>query len=157
MAIRWTFYHARLQSLSSGLPILSVAMSHNIRFGRQQTVVEARVKDKPTMMHARSTAVVAPANSGMMKLSKAIVLAGLVSAGLALSGCGDPYSPGQRAVGGGLLGAGGGAALGAIAGGGQGAAIGALAGGALGAAGGAATTPSRPRYNQPQPSGYNGY
>ena len=55
----------------------------------------------------------------------------------------DPYSPGQRAVGGGLLGAGAGAAIGGIAGGGSGAGIGALAGGALGAVGGAATTPNR--------------
>ncbi len=91
-----------------------------------------------------------------MLLLKPIVLAGLMSAGLALSGCSDPYSPGQRAVGGGLLGAGGGAALGAIAGGGHGAAIGALAGGALGAAGGAATTPNRPRPPRDN-SGYNGY
>jgi hypothetical protein len=59
-----------------------------------------------------------------------------------LAAC-DPYSPGQRAVGGGLLGAGAGAAIGGIAGGGSGAGIGALAGGALGAVGGAATTPSR--------------
>ncbi len=60
---------------------------------------------------------------------------------LGLSAC-DPYSPGQRAVGGGLLGAGAGAAIGGLAGGGHGAAIGALAGGGLGAVGGAATTPS---------------
>ncbi len=61
---------------------------------------------------------------------------------LGLSAC-DPYSPGQRAVGGGLLGAGAGAAIGGLAGGGRGAGIGALAGGGLGAVGGAATTPSR--------------
>lgn len=64
------------------------------------------------------------------------------SLALGLAAC-DPYSPGQRAVGGGLLGAGAGAAIGGIAGGGHGAGIGALAGGALGAVGGAATTPSR--------------
>ncbi len=62
----------------------------------------------------------------------------------ALAGCTNPYDPGQRAVGGGLLGAGTGAAIGALAGGGRGAAIGALAGGALGAVGGAATTPQAP-------------
>lgn len=84
----------------------------------------------------------------------------LLSSGLTLGACADRYDPGQRAIGGGLLGAGGGAALGAIAGGGSGAAIGALAGGALGAAGGAATTPNRgPRdnYDRRQSSGYNGY
>ena len=69
-------------------------------------------------------------------------------AALGLSGCTDPYDPGQRAVGGGLLGAGAGAALGGIAGGGRGAAIGALAGGGIGALGGAASTPQRPSYFQ---------
>ncbi len=65
-------------------------------------------------------------------------------AGLGLTACTNPYDPGQRAVGGGLIGAGAGAALGAAAGGGRGAAIGALAGGAVGAATGAATTPTPP-------------
>ena len=72
---------------------------------------------------------------------------------LALSACTDPYSPTQRAVGGGLIGAGTGAAIGGIAGGGRGAATGALIGGAVGAVGGAATTPERP----PQHGSYNGY
>ncbi len=81
-------------------------------------------------------------------------------AALGLSGCTDPYDPGQRAVGGGLLGAGAGAALGGIAGGGRGAAIGALAGGGLGALGGAASTPQRsgysqqPAYQEPAPAYY---
>ncbi len=88
-----------------------------------------------------------------LTLLRPAALAGLVSAALALGGCTDPYDPGQRAVGGGLLGAGGGALLGGIAGGGRGAGIGALAGGALGAVGGAATTP-RPA---PPPPGYSGY
>lgn len=73
------------------------------------------------------------------RIALAVAATGLA---LGLSAC-DPYSPGQRAVGGGLLGAGAGAAIGGIAGGGHGAGIGALAGGALGAVGGAATTPSR--------------
>ena len=80
-----------------------------------------------------------------------------VVAGLGLSACSDPYDPGQRAVGGGLLGAGAGAAIGGLAGGGRGAAIGALSGGALGAAGGAVTTPNRPQpdyYQQPAPTYY---
>ncbi len=68
---------------------------------------------------------------------------------LTVIGCTNPYDPGQRAVGGGLLGAGAGAALGGIAGGGRGAAIGALAGGAVGAVGGAATTPPPPAYYPP--------
>lgn len=79
----------------------------------------------------------------------------MLVAGLGLSACTNPYDPGQRAVGGGLLGAGTGAALGGIAGGGQGAAIGALAGGAIGAAGGVATTPSAPQpYYQQQAPAY---
>lgn len=67
------------------------------------------------------------------------------------------YDPGQRAVAGGLVGAGAGAALGAVAGGGRGAAIGALAGGAVGAAAGASSTPPPPAYGagySPYGSGY---
>ncbi len=77
---------------------------------------------------------------------KRILGPGAIVLGLAmgLSACTNPYDPGQRALGGGLLGAGAGAAVGGIAGGGRGAAIGALAGGALGAAGGAVTTPTPP-------------
>lgn len=75
---------------------------------------------------------------------------------LALSGCTDPYDPGQRALGGGLIGAGTGAAIGGLAGGGSGAAAGALIGGAVGAVGGAVTTPQRPppAYYAPPPPGY---
>jgi hypothetical protein len=74
----------------------------------------------------------------------------------ALGGCTNPYDPGQRAVGGGLIGAGTGAAIGGLAGGGSGAAAGALIGGAVGAIGGAATTPTPPPpapYYAP-PAGY---
>lgn len=90
-----------------------------------------------------------------------IALSLAVVAGLGTAGCTNPYDPGQRAVGGGLIGAGAGAALGGIAGGGRGAAIGALAGGALGAAGGAVTTPTpppqpyyAPAYGRPAPGYY---
>ena len=64
---------------------------------------------------------------------------------LGLTACTDPYSPGQRAVGGGLIGAGAGAAIGGLAGGGTGALIGAGAGAAVGAGTGYITTPQRPR------------
>jgi hypothetical protein len=70
-----------------------------------------------------------------------------ISMVLALAACTDPYSPGQRAVGGGLLGAGAGAAVGGLAGGGRGAGTGALIGGGVGAVGGALTTPQRPYYS----------
>ena len=62
---------------------------------------------------------------------------------LSLGACTNPYDPAQRAVGGGLIGAGAGAAIGAAAGGGPGAAIGAASGGALGAITGVVTTPGR--------------
>jgi hypothetical protein len=73
-----------------------------------------------------------------------------------LSGCANPYDPVSRAVGGGLLGAGAGAAIGAAAGGGPGAALGAAIGGATGVVEGAATTPPPPGYYG-YPGGYNGY
>ena len=86
------------------------------------------------------------------------VLPPVICAVLALGACTNPYDPGQRAVGGGLLGAGAGAAIGGLAGGGRGAALGALIGGGAGAVGGAATTPTapqRPYYQQPyQQDGY---
>lgn len=77
-------------------------------------------------------------------------------AGLGLSACSDPNDPSQRAVGGGLLGAGTGAVIGSLAGG-HGAAIGALVGGGVGALGGAATSPSRPQTYYQQPYGQQSY
>lgn len=70
----------------------------------------------------------------------------LLLGGIALGtmGCTNPYNQGQRAAGGALIGAGGGAAIGALAGGGQGAAIGAVAGALTGAAVGVVTTPQPP-------------
>lgn len=58
---------------------------------------------------------------------------------LGLAACGE--TPGGRAVGGGLLGAGTGAAIGAVTGGNAG--TGALIGGGVGAVGGAVTAPRR--------------
>jgi hypothetical protein len=74
-------------------------------------------------------------------------IAGVIAAGLLLSATAyaDPYNPAERAIGGGLVGAGTGAVIGAIAGGRRGAGIGAAVGGGLGAVAGAATTPARPR------------
>lgn len=67
-----------------------------------------------------------------------LIPAALAMAGtLALAACGN--SPGDRAVSGGLLGAGTGAAIGSFSGN---AGTGALIGGAVGAVGGAATSPS---------------
>src|SRR5215472_16065127 len=80
-------------------------------------------------------------------LAPGLVAVGLV---LGLAGCTNPYDPGQRAVGGGLLGAGAGAAIGGAVGGGHGAALGAAIGVATGALGGAATTPPPP----PPPPAY---
>jgi len=74
----------------------------------------------------------------MMKCS---IASGGIAAGLILmlASCTNPYDPGQRAVGGGLLGAGAGAAIGGAVAGGHGAALGAAIGGATGAVTGAAT------------------
>ena len=87
----------------------------------------------------------------MRTLSKTMI-AVVASAGL-LAGCQNTTDPGQRALGGGAIGAGAGALLGGLAGGGRGAVTGALIGGAVGAVGGVATTPSAPppAYQQ-QPS-----
>jgi hypothetical protein len=79
----------------------------------------------------------------MMKSLRMIALAGLA---LTAAACSNPYDPTQRAIGGGLIGAGGGAAIGGLAGGGSGAALGAVVGGLGGAAVGAATTPTAPTY-----------
>jgi hypothetical protein len=88
-----------------------------------------------------------------------VVVPGALAAALliGLTACTNPYDPAQRAVGGGLLGAGAGAAIGAAAGGGSGAATGALIGGALGAVEGAAITPSPYGYYPPPYYGGYGY
>ncbi|HET6197395.1 MAG TPA: YMGG-like glycine zipper-containing protein [Acetobacteraceae bacterium] len=74
-------------------------------------------------------------------ITRAVAMLALM---LAVSSCSNPYDPGQRALGGGAIGAGAGAAIGGLAGGWHGAAIGALAGGAVGAVTGAVTTPRPP-------------
>ena len=70
----------------------------------------------------------------MRKMTMTIAVAGLT---LMLAACGE--EPGTRAVTGGLLGAGAGAAVGAATGGSP--AAGAVIGGGIGAVGGAATSP----------------
>ena len=86
-----------------------------------------------------------------------VVTAGLV---LGLSACTNPYDPVQRMIGGGLIGAGSGAAIGAAAAGGHGAALGAAVGGAVGVVGGLITTPAPPAhygyYNHRHYASYNG-
>ena len=88
----------------------------------------------------------------MRPFSKTMIII-VASAGL-LAGCANTYDPGQRALGGGAIGAGAGALIGGLAGGGRGALTGALIGGAVGAVGGVATTPTpqqQPVYQQAQP------
>ena len=84
----------------------------------------------------------------MKPMTKQSTMAGVITAGLILAATAfaDPYNPAERAVGGGLIGAGTGAVIGAIAGGGHGAGIGAAVGGGVGAIAGAATTPSPPHH-----------
>lgn len=81
-------------------------------------------------------------------MRKQSTVASVIGAGLLLAttASADPYNPADRAIGGGLLGAGTGAVIGAIAGGGRGAGIGAAVGGGVGAIAGAATTPPRPHH-----------
>ena len=69
----------------------------------------------------------------------------LLIASLSLAGCG--YSQGDRALSGGLLGAGAGAAIGSVTGIGPGA--GAVLGGAVGAVGGAVTSPRNLNLGRP--------
>jgi hypothetical protein len=85
-------------------------------------------------------------NSEMMKLRilPCAAAAGLI---LAVTACTNPYDPVQRTIGGGLIGAGSGAAIGAAAAGGHGAALGAAVGGAVGAVTGLLTTPPPPVYH----------
>jgi hypothetical protein len=80
-------------------------------------------------------------------MRKSATVPGVLAAALlmGLSACTNPYDPVQRTIGGGLIGAGSGAAIGAAAAGGHGAALGAAVGGAVGAIGGLITTPP-PRY-----------
>src|SRR5713101_5046593 len=77
------------------------------------------------------------------------IIPGMVATGLflGLSACTNPYDPVQRTIGGGLIGAGSGAAIGAAAAGGHGAALGAAVGGAVGAVTGLLTTPPPPAYH----------
>src|SRR5260370_39422892 len=79
------------------------------------------------------------------KMMKRLIAPGFVAAlALGLAGCTNPYDPGQRAVGGGLLGAGAGAAIGGAVGGGHGAALGAAIGRATGGGTRPATAPPPP-------------
>jgi hypothetical protein len=81
---------------------------------------------------------------GMRMMPKKTLTFALLGLALGLGGCTNPNDPGQRAVGGGLLGGAAGASIGALAGGGKGALIGGLAGTAVGAGTGYITTPQRP-------------
>src|ERR1700730_9731056 len=109
----------------------------------------------------KSTGTIFAFNSLLRRaLRKGVIMYRLIAPGivaaalfLGLGGCTNPYDPGQRAVGGGLLGAGAGAAIGGAVGGGSGAALGAAVGGAAGAGTGAATTPPPP---PPPPGAYYG-
>ena len=73
-----------------------------------------------------------------------LIMSAVAASAIMLAGCGT--SPGERAVTGGLIGAGAGAAIGAAAGN---PAAGALVGGAVGAVGGAATSPCDVDLNAP--------
>jgi hypothetical protein len=92
----------------------------------------------------------------ILRTFRCMVAVGLI---LGLSACTNPYDPVQRTIGGGLIGAGSGAAIGAAAAGGHGAALGAAVGGAVGAVAGLITTPPPPAdhgyYNHRRHGYYN--
>src|SRR2546430_16305634 len=81
------------------------------------------------------------------RMRRLSIVANVIGAGLMLAAAAhaDPYNPGERALGGGLLGAGTGAVIGAIAGGGRGAGIGAAGRGGARPRARAATPPGPPR------------
>jgi hypothetical protein len=83
-------------------------------------------------------------SEGTRMMQKKTLTLAVLGLAFVLGACTDPNNPGQRAVGGGLLGGAAGAGIGALAGGGKGALIGGLAGTALGAGTGYITTPQRP-------------
>jgi hypothetical protein len=96
---------------------------------------------------------------GRTRMTKQATIASVIGAGLMLAttAFADPYNPADRALGGGLVGAGTGAVIGAIAGGGRGAGIGAAVGGGVGAITGAATTPPRPYHRYPHHVAHRSY
>jgi hypothetical protein len=77
-------------------------------------------------------------------MRRTLIIVTIALGSLGMAGCTNPYDPGQRALGGGLIGGAGGAAIGGLAGGGTGALIGGGLGAAGGAIAGAATTPQPP-------------
>src|ERR1700758_4742812 len=106
-------------------------------------------KGGPGLRRTTALTILRGVEDGMRKRI-AILSAIIAGVLLATASSADPYNPGERALGGGLLGAGTGAVIGAIAGCGRGAGIGAAVGGGLGAVAGAATTPPPPprRYHR---------
>jgi len=87
-----------------------------------------------------------PGKKGMTTMRRTVATSlVLVSLAFGLAGCG--YSPGDRAASGGLIGAGGGAAIAAIAGGNP--LVGAAIGAGAGAIGGAVTSGSNINLGQP--------
>jgi hypothetical protein len=83
-------------------------------------------------------------SDGTRMTQKQTLTLAVLGIALGLGACTDPNNPGQRAVGGGLIGGAAGAGIGALAGGGKGALIGGVAGTAVGAGTGYITTPQRP-------------
>jgi uncharacterized protein YcfJ len=87
-------------------------------------------------------------------MTNTLVYPGAVLLVLSLAACANSYDPAERAIAGGLIGAGAGAAIGAAAGGGVGVPIGLAAAAVAGAVAGAATTPSRRLLGKPvEPAG----
>jgi hypothetical protein len=123
------------------------AIASNMRFCLEKGLLRD-VGDEPCCSLPRrcpggDVVVVGGWEMSRLRITRCIAVIGLL---LGLSACTNPYDPVQRTIGGGLIGAGSGAAIGAAAAGGHGAALGAAVGGAVGALGGLITTPPRYRY-----------
>jgi hypothetical protein len=109
---------------------------------KRSSVLHGGKRARPLQPTIGVREVAAPGCVELKRMKRQATVAGVIGAGLiyAMTASADPYNPGERALGGGLLGAGTGAVIGAIAGGGRGAGTGAAVGGGLGAVAGAATT-----------------
>ena len=85
--------------------------------------LQRRKRARPLQPTIGVREVPAPGCVEMKRMKRQATVAGVIGAGLiyAMAASADPYNPGERALGGGLLGAGTGALIGAIAGGGRGA------------------------------------
>ncbi len=117
----------------------------------QINAAKAAIANRKRVSRSAMSPLVATQRTELPMTTRHVLKPAVIGLGvlIGLAGCTNPYDPGQRAVGGGLIGAGAGAAIGGVAGGGRGAVTGALVGGAVGAVAGAGPPPPPPRGGPP--------